>query len=136
MAQAYPYQYKGKQKTKQDKCSTFIPLDKARVWLDFNEFCTINENGDPIYLFSQADIVNDSEGNDIELYEGMKVSVFDYDLDISNKPDALLAEGVIVKNFLEYYPNVKWLIRLIKKKEDNSKEKYVYWMSDYRIKRK
>ncbi len=137
MAQAYPYEYKGKQRTKQDKCSAFIPLDKARIWLDFNEFCAIDENKNPIYLFSQADIVNDSEGNDIELYEGMEVSVFDYDLDISNKPDALLAEGIIIKNFLEHYPNVKWLIRLVKKKvEDNSKEKYVYWMSDHLTKRK
>ena len=67
----------------------------------------------------------------------MEVSVFDYDLDISNKPDALLAEGIIIKNFLEHYPNVKWLIRLVKKKvEDNSKEKYVYWMSDHLTKRK
>ncbi len=137
MAQAYPYEYKGKQRTKQDKCSAFISLDKARIWLDFNEFCAIDENKNPIYLFSQADIVNDSEGNDIELYEGMEVSVFDYDLDISNKPDALLAEGIIIKNFLEHYPNVKWLIRLVKKKvEDNSKEKYVYWMSDHLTKRK
>ena len=137
MAQAYPYEYKGKQRTKQDKCSAFIPLDKARIWLDFNEFCAIDENKNPIYLFSQADIVNDSEGNDIELYEGLEVSVFDYDLDISNKPDALLAEGIIIKNFLEHYPNVKWLIRLVKKKvEDNSKEKYVYWMSDHLTKRK
>ena len=74
MAQAYPYEYKGKQRTKQDKCSAFISLDKARIWLDFNEFCAIDENKNPIYLFSQADIVNDSEGNDIELYEGMEVS--------------------------------------------------------------
>ena len=85
----------------------------------------------PIYLFSQADIVNDSNGNDIELHEGMKVSVFDSDLDALNMPDALLADGIITKNYFEQYPNVKWLIKLIKHKaNDRSKEEYFYWMSD------
>lgn len=102
MAQAYPYQYKGKQTTKQEKCKASMPLDKARIWLDFNECCAYDKEGEPtIYLFSQADIVNDSYGNNVELYEGMEVSV------------------------------VKWLIRLVKSKVDNkSKDKYVYWMSD------
>lgn len=96
MAQVYRYQYKGKQTTKQDKCTTSIPLDKSRIWLDFNEGCGGGECEEaPIYLFSQDDIVNDSDGNDVELYEGLEVSVFDYDFDEGNQPDAILAEGLI-----------------------------------------
>ena len=132
MARIYLYQYKGQLRTKQDKCRTTMPLDKVRIWLDFNEFCTIDKDDEaPIYLFSQADIVNDSDGNDIELYDGMEVSVFDNDLDISNNPDALLADGVIIRNFLKQYPKVKWLIKLTKNKmHHKSREEYVYWMSD------
>lgn len=132
MAKAYSYQYRGKQTTKQDKCKATMPLDKARIWLDFNECCDYDENGEAtIYLFSQADVVNDSEGNDVELYEGMKVSVFDEDFDEDNKPDAILAEGIIVKNMIEQYPMVKWLIRLIENnKNGKGNDKYVYWMSD------
>lgn len=132
MEQAYSYEYKGKRTTKQDKCKASMPLDKARIWLDFNEFCGEDEEGEPVvYLFSQADIVNDSNGNDVELYEGMEVSVFDDDFDSSNNPDALLAEGIIVRNRLEHYQKVKWLIKL-KKNAMNYKSgnKYAYWMSD------
>ena len=54
---------------KQNKYMTTISLDKTRIWLDFNEFCAIaKEDEAPIYLFSQADIVNDSDGNDITIY--------------------------------------------------------------------
>lgn len=134
MAQAYPYQYKGALRTKQDKCRTAMPLDKARVWLDFNEFCAVDEDNEaPIYLFSQADIVNDSDGNDIELYDGMKISVFDDDTDISNMPDAILADGIVIGNFLKQYPKVKWLIRLEKHEIGyKSGDEYVYWMSNLR----
>lgn len=117
---------------KQNKCTTIMPLDKTRIWLDFNEFCAIaKEDKAPIYLFSQTDITNDSDGNDIIIYDGMEVSVFDYDSDDENMPDALLADGIIVRNFLDQYPNVKWLIRLVKHKKDyKSGDEYVYWMSD------
>lgn len=126
MAQAYAYRYNGEQRTKQDKCKTDMPLDKPRIWLDFNEFCDTDTEGAPVYLFSQADIVNDSENHDVELYEGMKVSVFDEDFDGSGKPDALLADGIITQNYLEQYPRIKWLIKLILKNGDE----YLYRMSD------
>lgn len=81
-------------------------------------------------LFSQADIVNDSEGNDVELYKGLSVSVFDDDFDEQNRPDALLAEGVVIKNFLESSPNVKWLVKLIENKGAyRSGNAYVHGMS-------
>ncbi len=132
MAQVYPYRYKGELREKQDKCRTDMPLDKSRIWLDFNELCAMDpDDKSPIYLFSQADIVNDSDGNDVELYDGLEVSVFDEDLDRSNRPDALLADGVIMKNLLGQYPRVKWLIRLVKHKMgQKTGEGYVYWMSD------
>lgn len=132
MAQPYPYQYKGEPRMKQDKCRAAMPLDKARIWLDFNELCAVDRDGEgPVYLFSQADIVNDSDGNDVELHEGMEVSVFDDDLDMLNAPDALLAEGIVIRNTLGQYPKVKWLIRLERNKTQyKSGADYVYWMSD------
>lgn len=125
MAQAYPYQYKGETRMKQDLCKASMPLDKVRIWLDFNELCAEDRDGAPIYLFSRADIVNDSEGNYVELYDGMKAYVFDGDLDEAGRWDALLAEGIVIGNFLGRYPDVKWLIKL-KKKGDG----YAYHMSD------
>lgn len=109
-----------------------MSLDKPRIYLDFNELCDVDQESEaPIYLFSQGDIVNDSDGKDVELYDGMRVSVFDDDLDWSNMPDAMLAEGVILKNYLPQYPRVKWLIRLIEHAEGGqSGKRYVYWMSD------
>ena len=131
MAQVYLYQYKIKQITKQDGCTASIPLDKARIWLDFNELCAEDDQGNPIYLFSQADIVSDSDGNDVELYEGMEVAVFDNDFDDGNQLDTILSEGIIIKNTLKDYPMVKWLIKLTKNKAVyKSGAKYVYWMSD------
>lgn len=129
MAQAYPYLYQGKQRMKQDKCRASMPLDRPRIWMDFNEYCADDEqDGAPIYLFSQADIVNDSDGNDVELSEALAVSVFDSDLDAYGQPDALLAEGVVIQNFLSCYPHVKWLVKLTKSK--TGENPYVYWMSD------
>lgn len=96
---------------KQDKCTALMPLDKARIWVDFNECCACDaEDEAPVYLFSQADTVNDSDGNEVELYEGMTVSVFDNDLDDQGKPDVILAEGIVIGNKLQSYPKVKWLI--------------------------
>jgi len=39
MAQPYPYLYHGVLCAKQDKCTPSIPLDRARIWLDFNKIC-------------------------------------------------------------------------------------------------
>lgn len=108
-----------------------MPLDRTRIWLDFNEFCAVDQDGAPIYLFSQADIVNDSDGKDVELWNGMKVNVFDDDFDSSDRPNALLADGVIIQNFLRQYPKVQWLIKLVRSKETyKSEAEYVYWISD------
>ncbi len=108
-----------------------MPLDRTRIWLDFNEFCAVDQDGAPIYLFSQADIVNDSDGKDVELWNGMKVNVFDDDFDSSDRPNALLADGVIIQNFLRQYPKVQWLIKLVRSKETyKSGAEYVYWISD------
>lgn len=133
MAQAYLYQYKGKQIMKQDKLKAVVPLDKTRIWLDFNEFCAVDEkDGAPIYIFSQGDVVNDSDGKDVTLYEGMEVSVFDNDFNETGKPDAILAEGILIKNIYSHVnPLVKWLIRLTRNKVDyKSGNEYGYWMSD------
>lgn len=128
-AQAYPYFYNGSWTSKQDKCRTSVPLDKPRIWLDFNELCGEGPEGEPVYLFSQGDVVNDSSGNDLILREGMEVSMFDEDLDENNQPDPILAEGILIRGALAQYPRVKWLVRLTKTVW-HSGSPYVYWMSD------
>lgn len=121
--QPIPYKFKGKQVFKQVKCTCDKnKLDKSRIWLDFNEICDQD-----IYLLSQADIVNDSNGDDVELYEGLHISVFDFDKDANNNDDYLLAEGIVKRNELAIYPHIKWLCHLL----DNTYTDYkVYWMSD------
>lgn len=111
-----------------------IILDKPRIWLDFNEIVGTDKDGNiNLYLFSRTDIVNDSEGKDIVLYEGMDVSVYADDLDLNNNPDALLADGIVIRNTLQNYPYVKWLIKLKKCKERYKNGNiYVYWMSNLR----
>ena len=131
MANIYSYMFNGRKTTKQDKCQTNLSLDKPRIWLDFNELIDTDEEGvGCLYLFSQADVVNDSNGKDIELYEGMIVSVYDDDFDSEGKGDALLADGIIILNNLKSYQGVKWLIRLMECGNKKSGNKYVYWMSD------
>lgn len=133
MAQAYPYLYQGTWTTKQDKCTTSMPLDKARIWLDFNELWAEDETGAPVYLFSQGDVVNDSSGADVLLYEGLEVAVFDDDLNEEDEPDPLLADGVVLRNPFERWPQVKWVLRLKRNPVPyRSGERYVYWMSDLR----
>ena len=131
MAQAYPYTFHGKQLLKQDKCTASLPLDKPRLWLDFNELAAEDEDGAPVYLFSRGDVVNDSAGGDVELYDGMAVSLFDDDCDPSGAPSALLAEGVLLENHLPQYPMVKWLVRMTKRPEGTARAgEYTCWMSD------
>lgn len=130
MAQAYPYLYQGRRVLKQDKCRWEGPLDKARLWLDFNELCFSDGDG-PVYLFSRGDVVNDSAGRDVALYAGMAVSLFDGDLDPEGRPDPLLAEGVLLPGGLPQAPGVKWLVRLTRnRKTYRSGQDYVYWLSD------
>lgn len=133
MAQAYPYTLRVELRMEQHKCTPSMLLDKPRIWLDFNGFYAVDESsGAPIYLFSQADIVNDSTGADVELIEGPFVSVFDDDLDDDNNPDALLADGVILRNDLGQFPTIKWLLRLSKPPAYiKSRAPYVCWMSDH-----
>ena len=47
MAQAYSYWYNGEQRIKQDKCRASMTLDKARIWLDFNEYCADDKDNAP-----------------------------------------------------------------------------------------
>lgn len=133
MARVYPYRYEGRLRTKQEKPRASVPLDKPRIRLDFGECCAAVADGAPVYLFSRADIVSDSEGNDTELREGLVVGVFDEDFDDAHGPDPLLADGVVLKNDLGVCPEVTWLVRLLPHgRECASGTTYVYWMSDLR----
>ena len=72
-------------------------LDKPRIWVDFNGPWT------DLYFLSQVDIIRDSNGNEIEL-----------------------ADGIVILNNTGEYPSIKWLIKII----PNNKYGKFYWVSD------
>lgn len=95
-------------------------LDKPRIWVDFNGPWT------DLYFLSQVDIIRDSNGEEIELSENMKISIFDFDLDENDNSDNLLADGIVISNNTGKYNIVKWLVKII----PNEKYGNFYWISD------
>lgn len=88
----------------------FIKVDKARIYVDFNEMVDYNT-----VLLSKDDTKMDSEGNVITFYEGMPVSIYMDDVDGNGEVDNLVAEGIAVKQDLSNYPSwqhVKWCCRM------------------------
>ena len=67
----------------------FIKVDKARIYVDFNEMVDYNT-----VLLSKDDTKMDSEGNVITFYEGMPVSIYMDDVDGNGEVDNLVAEGI------------------------------------------
>ena len=85
-------------------------MDKARIYIDFNEMVT-----DDIVLLSKDDVKVDSQGNIVTFYEEMPVSIYSDDASLTGEQDHLLAEGVAMKYDLSNYPNwrhVKWCVRI------------------------
>lgn len=88
----------------------FIKVDKARIYVDFNEMVDYNT-----VLLSKDDTKMDSEGNVITFYEGMPVSIYMDDVDGNGEVDNLVAEGIAIKQDLSNYPSwqhVKWCCRM------------------------
>ena len=86
-------------------------MNEARLYVDFNEMI---END--LVLLSKTDIKKDSQGNEIELKEGLKVKIYCEDTDENDNDDYLLAEGVVERNiYSEIYSwtsNAKWNCRI------------------------
>ena len=66
-------------------------MDRARIEVDFNEL------DDPMPV-SKTDLVTDSEGNAIALFEGMEIYLYESDCDEFDRQDNLIADGIAVRN--------------------------------------
>lgn len=83
-------------------------MDKPKIRVDFNEI--VEEN---LILLSAVDTKCDSEGNVVELSEGLKVSIYDVDCDESGNPDNLVASGVVERNCSKgWSAHVRWCCRI------------------------
>ena len=84
-------------------------MKEARIYVDFNEMLEDN-----LVLLSQTDIKKDSEGNEIKLYEGLKVKIYEDDLNDLDEEDNLIAEGVVeLNNSTESWAKAaKWNCRI------------------------
>lgn len=120
----HPYIYNGQQTFKQPHLQCDIQLlDRVRIAADLgNEMIDYD-----VVMLSQANIVNDSNGDDVELFEGLKVYLYTDDSDENNNPDALLAEGEVIANNSEQYKHVIWFCKLNRHPILN---RYIYNLSD------
>ncbi len=71
---------------------------------------------DNLVLLSKTDLKKDSQGNSVQLKEGMHVTVYENDSDPSEPADMLRAEGIVILNPYRYKHNwashVKWCCRI------------------------
>lgn len=85
-------------------------MKEARLNVDFSEM--IEED---LVLLSKTDHKKDSEGNAIELKEGLKVKIYSDDLNSCNEKDNLIAEGIVEVNTDKSWSNdAKWNCRINK----------------------
>jgi len=85
-------------------------MDKARIYVDFNELVDYN-----LVLLSKDDTKTDSHGNIIAFYEGMPISIYSDDISDNGEIDNLVAEGIAIKQDLNNHvswQHVKWCCRI------------------------
>ncbi len=83
-------------------------LDRPRLYVDFNEMPAKN-----VVLLSQTDNRADSDGNIIELSEGLAVYIYENDLDIDGRVDFLVAKGTCRRNRQKGWGSVaKWVCEI------------------------
>src|SRR5579859_3891796 len=79
-----------------------------RLYVDFNELLAPD-----LVLLSQHDTKVDANGDVIQLYEGLAVSIFDHDVGADGKPDKLVVTGIVERNRSEgWAKQVKWCCRI------------------------
>ncbi len=85
-------------------------MKEARLYVDFKEMME-----EDLVLLSKTDFMTDSDGNNIELYEGLHVKIYDNDLSSCSKIDNLIAEGTVELNTNIAWTNeAKWNCRIDK----------------------
>ena len=86
-------------------------MDKARIRVDFNELIEPD-----LVLLSKTDIVEDSDGNSIELTTGKIISIYEFNEYAGGEKEYLLAEGIAELNNPanngEWTRIVKWCWRI------------------------
>jgi hypothetical protein len=86
-------------------------MDHPRIRVDFNELVEPD-----LVLLSQKDIAVDSEGNEILLADGVKVSVYEFNHYEDGDKEYLLADGVVEINRPEvngqWTKAAKWCCRI------------------------
>jgi hypothetical protein len=79
-----------------------------RLYVDFNEL--VEED---LVLLSQTDKQVDSDGNEISLFEGLTVKIYDEDVDENGEVDNLIASGRVELNTIGGWTSkCKWNCRI------------------------
>ena len=71
-------------------------MDKTKIPYDFNGYLRYGYKN-PVPL-SKTDYIIDSMGNEILLYEGMIIRIYEIDYDASGNQDDLYADGIATCN--------------------------------------
>ncbi|MDR7088931.1 MULTISPECIES: hypothetical protein [Cellvibrio] len=86
-------------------------MKRAKLYVDFNEMLDDN-----LCLLSKEDKKLDSEGNIVQLFEGLEIDVYMDDCDESGMPDPLIASGKVEMNTsTDWSSHVKWCVRIDEK---------------------
>ncbi len=85
-------------------------LDKPRIRVDFNEIV------EPDLVLLSAESSNaDSNGNTVEIFEGLQVDLYQEDSDENGNPDYLVATGLVERNSAgDWSSHVRWCCRIDK----------------------
>ena len=86
-------------------------MKEPRIYVDFNEMVESN-----LVLLSKTDFKEDSDGNLIELKEGMVVKIYENSENENNEEDNLIAEGTVELNtYKDWASAAKWNCRINEK---------------------
>jgi hypothetical protein len=78
------------------------------IYVDFNEMPSHD-----IVALSQTDTRQDVNGQDVQLVEGLPISIYSDDVNDKGQPDNLVAEGVVIQRENGWgFPIVKWFCRI------------------------
>ncbi|MCL2568356.1 MAG: hypothetical protein FWE12_02815 [Oscillospiraceae bacterium] len=71
-------------------------MDCVKIEYDFNAYLMWGWDH-PVPL-SRTDDIIDSNGNQVLLFEGMDVRIYETDYDVFNRKDDLCADGIVIRN--------------------------------------
>jgi hypothetical protein len=83
-------------------------MDRPRIYVDFNEMLDVD-----LVLLSKTDTTPDSDGNLVELREGMRVCIYSEDIGDDGEPDNLIADGIAERNARSDWSSpARWCCRI------------------------